>query len=246
MFRKVMMVGIAVLAAAAPATAQQRWTMEFGGFVSNTKFDNGLGMNNSWGAGGRVGVFAFPRLSLEFEGGGSSASRPLGLNDVNVGVLSARLLAVPIKSGRISFLLGAGVDHTDTYFIESYGVHGLAGFKFAFSDNVALRADGIYSYMANGPYKNLGLHLGLSIYRNPVGLTTTTTVTREVPGPVTAQRPDSVSAYETARLRAIALSYQNLRDSLNRPGLPPSASSLAAAATMRQMIHFDRDKWNLS
>lgn len=160
-------VGIALLAAAVPAAAQQRGTMEFGAFASYAIFDNGLGLNDSWGAGGRIGMFVCPRLSVEFEGGGSRAGRTLGLPSVNVGVLSARVTAVPLKHGRVSVLLGAGVDHTDTYFVESYGVHGLLGAKLTLSDAVALRIDGIESYMANGHYTNLALHLGLSVYRSP-------------------------------------------------------------------------------
>jgi hypothetical protein len=159
--------GIAVLAAAVPAAAQQRGTMEFGAFASFTTFDTALGLDDSWGAGGRIGMFVSRRLSVEFEGGGSRAGRTLGLPSVNVGVLSARLTAVPLKLGRASVLLGAGVDHLDTYFMESYGVHGLLGAKLPLSDAVALRIDGIESYMANGHYTNLALHLGLSVYRSP-------------------------------------------------------------------------------
>jgi outer membrane protein OmpA-like peptidoglycan-associated protein len=244
MFGRAISVGLAVLVLAVPATAQQRGTVEFGGFAGYTNFGNGLGMNNSWGAGGRIGVFALPRLSLEFEGGGSSAGRPLGLQNVNVGVLSARFAAVPIKSGRVSILLGAGVDHTDTWFIESYGVHGLLGAKFALSDAVAVRIDAIESYMANGKHSNFGLHFGLSIYRNPLGLTTT--VTREVPAASVAQRPDSVSAAETRRLRMLAASYQALRDSLARAPAYVAPSSAAALATMREMIYFQNDQSQLS
>ncbi|MFH0981125.1 MAG: hypothetical protein V2A79_06270 [Planctomycetota bacterium] len=48
--------------------------------------------------------------------------------------------------------------------------------------------------------------VGLSIYRNPVGLTRTVMVAA---APV-AQRPDSVSASETRRLHAVAVNYQAL------------------------------------
>jgi len=238
-------VGVALLLSAAPAIAQQRGTVEFGGFASNTKYDTGLGMNNSWGAGGRIGVFVLPRLSLEFEGGSSNAGRPLGLSNVNVGILTARATAVPLKAGRLSILLGAGVDHTDTYFIESYGVNGLLGAKIALSPAVALRVDGIASYLANQKYTNLGVHVGLSVYRNPVGLNTT--VTRVVPAAPFVQRPDSVSAMETRRLRAVAVRYQSLRDSLARPSYrftPPSSGD--ALATMREMIYFPNDRADLS
>lgn len=242
MFKTAIMVGIAALVGAVPATAQYRGTMEFGAFGSNTSWDNSLSMNSNWGAGGRVGVFITPRLSAEFEGGGGTASRSLGLANVNVGVLSGRLTAVPFKFGSVSILLGAGVDHTDTYFFESYGVHGLLGAKIRLSDYVALRVDGINSWMANGNGQQRGLHLGLSFYRNP-GVNT---VTRYVAGEPAPQRPDSVSAAETRRLRGIAASYQSLRDSLNRPKFSPPASSAEALATMKEMIFFRNDQSNLS
>jgi len=243
MLARAIAVGVAVLVGAVPATAQQRGTVEFGGFGSTTSFDNGLGMNSGFGGGARIGVFFFPRLSTEFEWGGSNVSRSLGLQNVNVGVLSARLTAVPVKVGRLSVLLGGGVDHTDTYFIESYGVHGLLGAKLALTDAVALRIDGIPSYMANGGYTNLGLHLGLSFQRHPVGLTRTVTHT------VTAAPvPDTSNDAEMRRLRGLAANYQALRDSLARPRSLPyvPVSSGAALATMREMIYFQNDRSDLS
>jgi hypothetical protein len=167
MLARAIAVGVAVLAVAVPAKAQQRGTVEFGAFASLTSFDHRLDMNNSWGAGGRVGVFLVPRLSLEFEGGGSRAGRTLGLQSVNVGVLSARVTVVPLTFAPVSVLLGVGVDHMDTYFFESYGVHGLLGAKFALSNGVALRVDGIESFNAHHKFMDMGLHLGLSVYRSP-------------------------------------------------------------------------------
>jgi outer membrane protein OmpA-like peptidoglycan-associated protein len=239
MFKTAIMVGIAALVGAVPATAQQRGTMEFGAFGSNTSWNSSLNMNSNWGAGARIGVFITPRLSAEFEGGGGTASRSLGLADVNVGVLSGRLAFVPFKVGSVSALLGLGADHTDTYFFESYGVSGLLGAKVPLSDYVALRVDGINSWMSNGGGQQKSLHLGLSFYRHP-GVSTVTRYVAGAPGP---QRPDSVSAYETRRLRAVAASYEALRDSLGRPKSPSSADALA---TMQQMIHFQNDQSSLS
>ena len=241
MFKTAIMVGIAALVGAVPATTQQRGTMEFGAFGSNTSWSSGLNLNSSFGAGGRIGVYVTPRLSAEFEGGGGNASRGLGLADVNVGVLSGRLTFVPAKFGSVSLLAGLGADHTDTYFFESYGVHALLGAKIRLSDNVALRLDGINSWMANGHGQQRGLHLGLSFYRHPGINRVTNTVM--VAGPATPQRPDSVSAAETRRLRAAAANYQSLRDSLARPR---SASSAEALATMQQVIHFQNDQSNIS
>jgi len=236
-------VGLAMLVGAVPAAAQQRGTMEFGAFASRTSFDNALGMHDSWGAGGRVGMFVWHRLSVEFEGGGARASRAPGLSRVNVGVLSARLLAVPLTFGRVSVLLGGGVDHTDTYFVESYGIHGLLGAKLALTPGVSLRIDGIVSYMANHHYTNTVLHLGVSVFRH----TSHRTVTE--PGAVAAeQRPDSVSAGETRRLRTEEASYRALRDSLSDPrgATAAPASSAEALATMREMIYFPNDRSDLS
>ena len=244
MFKQALMVGVAVLVGAVPATAQHRGTMEFGAFGSNTSWDASLNMNSSLGAGARIGVFLTPRLSVEFEGGGGSASRGSGLEDVNVGLLAGRLAFVPFKTGGVSFLLGLGANHTDTYFFESYGVDGLLGAKIRLSNSVALRVDGIQSWMANGNGSNTALHLGLSFYRNPGVNTVTNTVM--VAGPQQAQRPDSVSAYETRRLRAAAAGYVALRDSLNRSRFGGPPSSAEALATMLQVIHFQHDQSSLS
>lgn len=243
MFKTSIMVGVAVLIGAVPATGQRRGTMEFGAFGSSTSWDASLNMNSSLGLGGRVGVFITPRLSAEFEGGGGSASRGSGLEDVNVGLLAGRLTLVPFKTGGVSFLMGLGANHTDTYFFESYGVDGLLGAKIRLSDFAALRVDGIQSWMANGNGSNFALHFGLSFYRNPGVNTVTNTVM--VAGPQQAQRPDSVSAYETQRLRAAAAGYVVLRDSLNRSRFGP-ASSAEALATMLQVIHFENDESSLS
>ncbi len=250
MLRRAITIGVALLVAAVPLAAQQQGTIEFGGFASNNSFDNSLGMNSAWGGGARVGAFLLPRVSLEFEGNGLSASRTLGRADVNTGILSGRLLYAPLKVGRLSLLLGAGVDHTDTEFLESYGYHGLLGAKLALSSVVGLRADGIQSHMANGGGTNTAIHLGLTLYRKPKGIRTvetrieTRTEIREVPAAPVAQRPDSVSAAETRRLRDLELSYQRLRDSLAR--IPAPSSDAAAMATMRQMIFFRHDQSSLS
>ena len=242
MFKTAMMVGVAVLVGAVPATAQRRGTMEFGAFGSNTSWNNSLNINSSWGAGGRVGVFIIPRLSAEFEFGGGNASRGLGQSDVNFGILTGRFTAVPFKSRSVSLLLGVGADHSDAHFFESYGIHGLVGAKVKLSDFVALRVDAIRSYLVNGGGSNTGLHLGLSFYRHP-GVST---VTRYVAGEPAPQRPDSVSAADTRRLRAVSVSYQQLRDSLNRPKFGPPASSAEALATMKEMIFFRHDQSDLS
>ena len=246
--RMMIAVGVAALVSAAPAAAQQRGTVEFGAFGSHTSYTSSLGMNSNMGFGGRVGAFFTPRFSAEFEAGSGTAGRTLGRSDVNVGILSGRLTLVPLRlaNNKISILLGAGVDHMDANFFESYGYHGLLGAKLSLSDAVAIRVDALKSWMSNGDGSNNALHFGLSVYRRP-GVKYST-VYRDVAGPAAPAHTDSVSAAETARLRLIALNYRQLRDSLGQPIVPTylAPTSAAALATMERMILFTRNSSELS
>src|SRR5471032_2093884 len=129
---KAFTVGSAALVCAVPVAAQQRGTIEFGAFGSAASFDNALSLKTGYGGGGRVGAFLDPRWSVEFEDAEMRGTRPNGLKDVNVGVLSGRLVGVPITSGKFSILtgIGAGVS-TETNFLHSYGLDALVGAKIA-------------------------------------------------------------------------------------------------------------------
>src|SRR6266571_1082571 len=50
-----------------PAAAQRTGTIEVGGFLRFTDFDNSLNISNTLGFGGRLGVFVVPRVSVEAE-----------------------------------------------------------------------------------------------------------------------------------------------------------------------------------
>ena len=241
--------GLAALLVAAPLAAQQRGTVEFGGFVSHNTFDSDFDMKSAVGFGGRFGAYLHPRLSLEFEGNGGTAERPSGLADRSFAIIDGRLLLVPVRVGRASLLLGAGASHVDAnvnndFTDQSYGFHGLVGGKIALSEGTALRAD--YTRYFNGSAQHGVIKAGLSFSRHPFGKKTT--VYREAAA--APQRPDSVSAAETNRLRAEEARYRALRDSLSRVGTAapaaPVASSAAALATMQEMINFKRDEAQLS
>ncbi|MBI3790634.1 MAG: hypothetical protein HY275_07125 [Gemmatimonadetes bacterium] len=223
------LLSLAVVAActARGAGAQQRGTMEFGVFASYSSFDPALDIVSGWGAGGRIGMYAARYLAVEFEGGGGDVARTFNRTNVNVGNLSMRLLLVPVQLGRVALLAGLGGDFTDTFEMQSYGVHALLGLRVALTDALAVRVDGIDSYLANGRRTNAALHIGLSVLRSAGGR------------PVTAQRPDSVSAGETRRLRASETGYDALRDSLDaNRAVPRAASSTSALAIMEAMIYF--------
>jgi outer membrane protein OmpA-like peptidoglycan-associated protein len=240
-------IGVTALVLAVPAGAQQRGTMEFGAFGSVASFDKALSLKSAYGGGGRIGMFINPRLSVEFEDAEMRATRPHGLNDVNVGLLSGRLVAVPIKAGGLSVLVGGGAGvSTETNFLHSYGLDVLGGVKIAMGDNVALRVDGVLDWLANEDWKMYkSLRVGISLYRHP------NTETRTVTGPAPAQpmpqmlvHEDSVSAAETRRLRAADAALKALRDSLRMA--PARGMSAAEMATMEARIHFAFDKSELT
>lgn len=235
---RALVVGVATLIWAVPAAAQERGTMEFGAFGSVASFDSSLSLKRAFGGGGRVGMFLDPRLSIEFEDAEMRASRPNGLKDVNVGILSGRLVAVPFKTGALSFLLGAGAGiSTETNFMHTYGVDALVGAKLALSDNAAIRLDGVWDWLANQNWKTYkSVRLGLVLYRRPARQTRTVTVVTPAPPPVMLAHEDSVSAAETRRLRDRDAALQALRDSL---GSAPATTNLPMSEAT---IHFDFDK----
>jgi len=239
-------IGAAMLFAVAfPLGAQERGTVEFGAFGSLNMFEDKFQMDDALGIGGRVATFLHPRLSLEFEGNGGSAARPLGLADRTFMFIDARMIYVPIKISRLSVLVGVGGGHVDAnvnndFTAQSYGTHLLLGGKLAISENAALRVDGVQYF--NAGMSHSSLRAGISLYRHPRGKETT--VYQATAG---AQRPDSVSAAETRRLRMAEAEYARLRDSLARNAgtAAMTPSNVAALATMLEMIHFERDQSDL-
>jgi len=100
--------------------------MEFGAFASAATFDNSLSLKTGYGGGGRAGMFFDPRWSIEFEDAEMRASRPNGLRDVNVGILSGRLVAVPIISGSL-LSIAVSASRTRRLSIDYGDLYRLAG-----------------------------------------------------------------------------------------------------------------------
>lgn len=232
-------IAVAALVIAVPAAAQQRGTIEFGAFASAGRFDKALTLDQGFGGGGRIGAFLTPRTSLEFEKSEMSATRTLGLKDVNVGILSARLVQIFARTGGLSLMIGAGAGaSTETNFMHSYGINALVGGKIRIGKNAAFRADLIGDWLANEDWKAYQrVQVGLVLYRNPSHETRIV----QVQAPAAIYN-DSVSAEEQARRRRAEAAYLALRDSLNRPQAAMAPSSGAALATMEEKIHFDTDE----
>jgi hypothetical protein len=231
---------IAALVCAVPAAAQERGTMEFGAFASGAQFNHDLSLKTGYGGGGRIGMFLDPRWSIEFEEAEMRATRPNGLNSVNVGILSGRLVTVPFSSGSLAFLFGGGLGvSTETNFMHSYGPDLLAGARFALSNSTSLRVDGVVDWLANEKWKAYrSVRVGVSLFRHPAAEVRTVTVVTPAPPPVMIVREDSVSAWETRRLRDRDAALRVLRDSLSN--VPVSATP--ARTTPAQSIPLRKDK----
>ncbi|MEX2182642.1 MAG: OmpA family protein [Gemmatimonadaceae bacterium] len=244
MLNRTLIIGAAMLVAALPAAAQDRGTIELGGFLSYNIFDKAYQMDNAIGFGGLVGAYLDPRWSLEFDANGGNATRPSGLSDRSFVTLNARVAYVPIKFGRGSIVLGGGVSHVDAnvsqdFTDQNFGYHALVGGKIALTETAAMRLDYVLHF--NDDAQHSSLRAGVSLYRRPEGKTSTVYRTAEAP-----YRADSVSAAETRRLRALEARYAALRDSLARnPVTAMTPSNVAALATMLEMVHFEHDKSDL-
>ena len=245
---KTLMVGIAALALAMPAAGQERGTLEFGGFGSVANFDKQLSLTQAYGGGGRAAMYLDPRWAIEFEMAEMRAGRPNGLRDVDVGILASRLILIPLKQRRTSFLLGVGAGHsTETNFMHTYGVGALAGFKVALNNNVSLRLDGTMDWLANEDWRRFqSARLGMSMFRH------TQKDTRLVGVPMRAETVvmrtvDSVGTREMARLRQTEADYRTLRDSLRTaPRTVQVFTTAATLATMEAPIHFEFNKFDIS
>ncbi|MEX2527943.1 MAG: OmpA family protein [Gemmatimonadota bacterium] len=243
MFARTVTLGLALLLAASPAASQHRGTIEFGAFGNLSSFDNSLFVDNAFGGGGRVGAFIFPRLSVEFDVGLKFADRPDGRQSVEVEAFAARLTGVPVIMGPLSILVGAGLIHTDFQDLnETDGGQVLLGAKLALGEVVSLRVDGLADFNNDGT-RNQALQVGMSLHRSPATLTRT--VTREIPAPAAAptpQRPDSVSAAETARLRALEAEHRAMLAAQARA----EADARSNAAMIAEVVRFAHDASDLS
>ncbi|HEX2602664.1 MAG TPA: peptidoglycan-associated lipoprotein Pal [Gemmatimonadaceae bacterium] len=163
-------------------------TVELGGFVQWTFFDDNAGLEgravaeDGLGYGGRVGVFlSDPRWELEGDGYYSPQSNEFAAqagapSDVNAHAFAARLnYNFPIGNfigGRQSqFIIGAGPVRTsykfkggtnppeDSY-SYNYGGSALAGIRLGIANRTALRIDGVLDYMPNhDPDANMNIHV---------------------------------------------------------------------------------------
>lgn len=128
--------------------AQDAGTMEIGGFGRFTRFDRSLGLDNSFGGGGWLGVFIAPGLAIEGAGGYLPTAGPLAPNG-SLFPLHARLVYARPVAGPLALLVGGGYVHNvygKTANVSDDGVSGLFGVRIG-GQGLALRVEGVEDFI---------------------------------------------------------------------------------------------------
>lgn len=201
--------------------AQQPWAIELGGLGRYTIFDDEVGVENGFGAGGRVGLFIFENLSIEAEasyGEPDLTDKPgfQGREFITHLLYQGRLLYTVWLNDNAGLLLGGGYAYDNYSRARNVGARGggpsgLLGLRYQFSDVVSARIEGTgyfvsedaETHVAPRPSTfNLGLQAGLSfilgereverVVELPAPPPDTVIVTREVAPPMPQGTPTQI------------------------------------------------------
>ena len=183
--RKILLLAGALGLYGLPMMAQEKGTVELGGFGRYTSYDGSFTTarkkENSYGAGGRLGYFFSPKFSLEADGSFNATD----LETYFIGQRSAPIRYMPFHlrglyhaplGNKWNFLLGAGpvLNHygkssnaaVKTIFGNDFGVGGLVGLRYKVNTWLSLRGDGTLDYMPsprNGSAEVLALGVSPSV-----------------------------------------------------------------------------------
>jgi OOP family OmpA-OmpF porin len=160
--------------ALAPAVAAQSpHTVEIGGFVRNTWFDDQLPVDEKIGGGASIGVFVLRNFAIEAEGSYLKSNGPLGNDISNTRLLGRLVYNVPLGGYASAFQIGAGYVRNmygETADADENGVHVLVGLRIGFTEHLALRVAGTVDAIptpklvpATGENYNHGVQAGLSL-----------------------------------------------------------------------------------
>jgi len=133
----------------APAYAQHGGTIELGGFLRYGTYDEGVGLDNAAGYGGRLGIFFSGKALLEGDLG--FAPTKAGGADVDHIPAHVRLMGNFPFGKRMAFLLGGGWAYNKFDFSggteTENGVGALAGLRISLGKRLSLRGEAIADYM---------------------------------------------------------------------------------------------------
>ena len=148
--RQVILIGLACAGALSPAAAQRTHQFELGVLGSYTRFDQTFGLENQFGAGGRLGYFFNNVVSLEVDALYQHPQTGFGLSSTLLG--GSASLVFNFGGERNLFYLLGGYSRLDfgtasPYRFTDNAVHGAIGDRIFLSPAVALRGEvrGIYA-----------------------------------------------------------------------------------------------------
>lgn len=164
--RKILLLAGALGMYALPAMAQEKGTVELGGFGRFTSYDGSFSTarkkENSYGAGGRFGYFVSPKFLLEADGSFNATD----LENYFTGQLSAPIRYMPFHlrglyhapmGNKWNFLIGGGpvLNHygkssnatVKTITGNDFGIGGLVGLRYKVNNWLSLRGDGTLDFM---------------------------------------------------------------------------------------------------
>ncbi len=233
---------ILVVAVAAPAVAQRPGSVEISGFATWTRFDNSLGFDDRFGAGGLLGIFVAKNVALEGDASYTKTHPSNGApGDFSYVPIRARLAAhLPLGSSYSRLIIGAGyvpaLYRSDLH-VTNNGFTGLAGFILGLSRHFSLRADGIIDYLPNpfneGPGVGSNVHYtaraGVSVLLGSYPLNRDSIRADSIERAGRA-RADSIRQAELARADSVQRAEQARADSIQRVERA-RADSLREAAT---------------
>jgi outer membrane protein OmpA-like peptidoglycan-associated protein len=148
--RHFILIGLACTGAVAPALGQRAHQFEFGALGSYTRFDQVYGLENQFGADGRLGYFFSNVVGLEVELQYQQPQTGLGTSGTLLG--GSASLVVNFGSERNLFYILGGYSRLDfgnsaPYQFTDNAIHGAIGDRVFLSPTVALRGElrGIYA-----------------------------------------------------------------------------------------------------
>jgi outer membrane protein OmpA-like peptidoglycan-associated protein len=158
-------------ALALPAQAQRSGTIELGALARYTAYDDSVGLEDTWGLGGRLGWFFADNWAIVGDGGLTKTTTRVGAVDVNNTFVHAHLVRALPFGQRLALLLGGGWAYnvfSNGSSENENGVGGLAGLRLRLGKRLALRADATADYMlepaiASEDNLHLGLQAGVSL-----------------------------------------------------------------------------------
>ena len=164
-------------AVAAPAVAQAGKVkqVELGLYGVFTKFDNSnLGLNEKFGAGGRLSYFLTHTLSIEASGDFTETQTLANGETVRATRLAGTIFANAPIFGSSAFYIGAGYEQTSYRSSQEFndgGIHLIVGPRLPVGGRAAFRLEGRATYVpssnapgASGGSFNIGASIGLSVY----------------------------------------------------------------------------------